>query len=78
MNTAIYSFIFILSLCFLSCVSSSVEEFYPEDYGVFDFPNDIKVYKASSEGMIDSTQYYATTSYNSFTKTATTNVNKTG
>lgn len=49
-----------------------------KDYGVFDFPNDIKVYKASSEGMIDSTQYYATTSYNSFTKTATTNVNKTG
>ena len=78
MKNIVISILLIAAVLFSSCVSSSVEEFHPEDYGVFDVPEDLKVYKSTSDGMIDSTGYYATSSYNSFTKMTTTNVNKTG
>ena len=78
MKKNILFFALSIMILFTGCVSLNIEEFNPEDYGYFNFPKDVKVFKASSDGMIDSTQYYAHSTYNSFTGTTTTDLYKTG
>lgn len=77
MKKSLMGIIFCLFLfCIISCVSTKTTEINMEDYGVFDWPEDWKVFSVSSDGEVDSLIYYSETNYNEWTRTTKTSVKK--
>lgn len=65
-----------ISFFMISCVLTKTTEINMEDYGIFDWPEDLKVFQVSSDGEVDSLVYYSETNYNELTKTTRTSVKK--